>query len=234
MKDSFPRPDERTPRPSWPTKKGQPDDDNPATMPPSPLDPRHNPERPHDAPPPAPRKEKLSAHVQEKLFDDLQVALRMAKYRLLKKHYPAYFVLDGVDQAEGAGIDAICGPLHDRMNPPPEKMHPAAWRRWVYVAAQNATFSLMRRKRMYSLTQLDLEESASTPSPDLHEQELLQKALHQLPPDDQELIVAVHFTGMSRRQYADLRHVGEATIRRRHDKAICRLRDEVQRLSSAS
>ena len=223
MKDFTAHTNERTPRPSWPAKKGQPDDDNPATMPPSPLDPRHSPERPDDAPSPPPSKEEL--------YHDLQVALRKAKYRLLKKHYPAYFVLDGVDHAEGAGIDAICGDLHDRMKQPPEKMHPAAWHQWVYIAARNATFSLMRRKRMYSLTQLDVEESASTSSLDQHERELLLKALAQLPPDDERLIVAVHFMGMSRRQYADLLHVGEATIRRRHDNAVSRLRDEVQRLS---
>ena len=233
MKDHSPGSDERTLRPCWPAKKGHPDD-SPATMPPSPLDPRHSPEPPDDAPAPPPRKEKPSADVQEKVFGDLQKALNVAKYRLLGEGFPEYFVLGGVDQAEGAGIDAMCGPLHDRMKPPPEKMHHAAWRKWVYVVARRATMSLMRQKRMFPLTQLEQVLSASTPSLDADERELVLKALRRLPPDDQELIDAVYYEGMSRRQYADLLHVGEATIRRRHANAMCRLWDEVQLLSRSS
>jgi RNA polymerase sigma factor (sigma-70 family) len=233
MKDHSPGSDERTRRPCWPAKKGRPDDSL-ATMPPSPLDPRHSPEPPDDAPAPPPRKEKPSADVQEKLFGDLQKALNVAKYRLLGEGFPEYFVLSGVDQAEGAGIDAMCGPLHDRMKPPPENMHPAAWRQWAYIAARNATVSLQRRKRMESLTHPDQMPAASTSSLDPHEQKLLLKAVQQLSPDDQALIDAVYYKGMSRRQYADLLHVGEATIRRRHDKAMCWLWAEVQRLSRSS
>ena len=129
-------------------------------------------------------------------------------------------MLDGVEQADGAGIDAICGDLHDRMKKPPENMHPAAWRQWVYIVARNATVSLRRRKRMDSLTRPNQVESASTSSLDPREGELVLKAVRQLPPDDQELIDAVYYKGLSRRQYADLLHVGEATIRRRHDNAM--------------
>ena len=182
MQDSFPQPDERTPRPSRPAKKGQPDD-NPATMPPSPLDPRHNPEPPGDAPPQPssppdsrhaperphgtpqqPRKEKLSDDLLKKLFNDLQVAPRWRNTGCWGKASTIISCSVAWIKPRVPAFDAMCGPLHDRMETATRENAPR----------RLATVGLCRRptrdhiayapEGMFPLSQFDQVPSASTSS----------------------------------------------------------------------
>jgi len=192
-------------------------------MPPSPLDPRHSPDRPDDAPPQRP--------TEEELLKCLRAWLPKVEV-YLKLRFPEYAVLDALEKAEAVGLSAICGDLHDKMKP--EEMTSACRQAWLRKVAQNAALTVLRRKQPVPFCDESMLPSASTSAFDTREQELVLKAVEKLPQDDQELIAAVYDRGMSRRQYAALMNIGEATVRRRHDNAICRLRDEFLRLSNES
>ncbi len=130
MKDHFPGSDERTLRPCWPAKKGHPDD-SPA-MPPSPLDPRHSPDQPDDAPPRLPTKEELHKCLRAWL-PNVEV--------YLKRRFPEYTVLDALEKAQAVGLGAIYGDLYDKMKP--EEMTSAGRRAWLFTVARHAALTIL-------------------------------------------------------------------------------------------
>jgi RNA polymerase sigma factor (sigma-70 family) len=214
---SFPRPDDRTPRTCWPAKKGHPA--NPAKMPPSPLDPRHSPERPDDAPPQPPTKE------------DLHKCLRAwlpTVEDYLKRSFPEYTVLDALEKAEAAGLRAIYGDLHDKMKP--EEMTSASRQAWLLEVARNAALTVLRRKQPVPLRDDYIPPSASTSSLDPDERELVQEAVRKLPLDAREVIAAYFFKGLSTRSAAAQLGIPAATFRYRLAKAKRQFRSIFQQL----
>ena len=239
MKESFPRPDERTPRPSWPAKKGQPDD-NPVTMPPSPLYPRHNPERPGDAPaqPPslpdsrhAPERPD-TASPQRPTKEELHKCLRdwlpnVEVY--VKRRFPEYVVLEALEKAKSEGLSAIYGELHDKMKP--EEMTSAGRRAWLLTVARNAALTVLRRKRTVPLRDDDMLPSAPTSSLDPHERQLVVEAVQKLPLASRQVIEAAYFEGLKGRAAAERLGMPPTTFRYRLAKAKRQFRNIFEQLS---
>jgi RNA polymerase sigma factor (sigma-70 family) len=180
------------------------------------LDPRHHPDRPEAATPLPTREDlcKCLCHWLPKLEAQL------------KRRFPAYVVTHAVEHAELVGLNAILGDLHDRMKP--EAMTSAGRRAWLFRVAVNAALSLLRqekrRARTLPLPKDDLLLRATEERANPQDRELVLAAMEQLPPDEQEVIEAVYFADLTRREYAELLGVCEATVRRRLVAALAHLK----------
>jgi RNA polymerase sigma-70 factor (ECF subfamily) len=217
MKDYLQHPDERTPRNRWPVEKGQPA--NPAKMPPSPLDPRHSPERPDDTSSRLPTREELHKCLREWLPN-------VEDY--LKRRFPEYTVLDALQKAEAAALRAIYGDLHDKMKP--EEMTSAGRRAWLITVARHAALTILRRKRLVSLPEGDvLPDRQATHDPE--DSNMIREALRRMPPDLRAVIVALYFEGLSGHKAAARLGIPKTTFRRRQAQAISCLRKIIDQLS---
>jgi len=159
----------------------------------------------------------------EEFYECLQLTLEKVAFRL-SLEYPIHAVQHGVQNARTTAINAICDGRAQRMTL-------SAWRSWLWVVVRNATVTVLRKKKIVSLTDGDLLPSQSETWSDL-QRGLVLKALHDLPPKALALIEAVYFDGLTGRAAAERLGICKTTFRRRHAEAIRMLRDLFEQLDN--
>ncbi len=138
----------------------------------------------------------------------------------LERSFPRYIVQQAVEIAENAAIDAICDGTAAGMSD-------LARRRWLYVIAYRQAATVLRRRRPSSALSDTLRSRASLP--DSRRAEIL-AAVALLPDEDRAAVEMIYFGGTSIRSAAALCNVGEATMRRRHSRALKALRRQLRHL----
>jgi RNA polymerase sigma factor (sigma-70 family) len=192
---------------------GQPDH---PSFPPSPLDPRHDPEQPDEAVP---------QPTKEDLFECLVRRLVSVESRLVSMGFQPHIAQQATERAEAAAVDAICSGFAQTMTTPGR-------RAWLHTVARHAALTLLRRKQTVSLPDGDV--IPATQGRDEQDFNMILKALKKMPPDLGAVIVDVYVEGLSGREAAERLGIPEATFRRRKALAINRLRTIVDQLSRDS
>jgi RNA polymerase sigma factor (sigma-70 family) len=186
-------------------------------MPPSPLDPRHDPDAP-DAVVPQPSKEDL--------FECLVRRLESVESRLVGMGFAPHIAQQATERAQAAAVDAICDGFAQTMTTPGR-------RAWLLTVARNAALTLLRRKRTVSLPDGDVLPARQT-TDDAQDFNMILEAIKKMPPDLRAVIVALYVEGLSGREAAERLGIPEATFRRRKTLAINRLVQIVDQLSRES
>jgi RNA polymerase sigma factor (sigma-70 family) len=187
-------------------------------MPPSPLDPRHDPDAADDSAVPQPTKEDL--------FECLVRRLVSVESRLVGMGFSPHIAEQATERAEAAAVDAICSGFAQTMTTPGR-------RAWLHTVARNAALTLLRRKQTVSLPDGDVLPARQA-TDDAQDFNMILNALNKMPPDLGAVIVAVYIEGLSGREAAERMGIPEATFRRRKALAINRLRTIVDQLSRDS
>jgi DNA-directed RNA polymerase specialized sigma24 family protein len=153
----------------------------------------------------------------EELFSCLQLALEKLERRL-NREYPPHAVQHGIEHAWNRAIDAICDGRAQRMAAP-------ARRSWLSIVARHATVTVLRKKKILSLSDGDLLRPQSETWSDL-QRELVLNAMHDLPADALALIEAVYFEGLTARAAAARLGISsQTTFRVKRFRAVLKLRN---------
>ncbi len=102
-------------------------------------------------------------------------------------------------------------------------------RRWLFISARNLCLNTMRNER-HTTTLAEADFAATADGPESPEVMLLRKALHQLDPNDREVLILKEYQGFTYREMAAILECTIPALRSRLYEARKRLRDIYSRL----
>lgn len=106
---------------------------------------------------------------------------------------------------------------------------------WLYAIARRVAVDLYRRERRHDSDRMETEVAVLTPSFEgTWETWAVRQALDRLPDDEQAVVRATHFLGLTQRETADKLGVPVGTVKSRLHRAHKRLAGLLQHLNEAT